>query len=93
MIQEKYSKYINNEELNYLPTDEKNRILTILDLGSVIDLWNTIFDEKITSQKDDLKDIKLDDNLFELTSVLKDFVEIDKEVNEELKNTFEDILK
>ena len=93
MIQEKYSKYINNEELNYLPTDEKNRILTILELGSVIDLWNTIFDEKITSQKDNLKDIKLDDNLFELTSVLKDFVEIDKEVNEELKNDFEDILK
>ena len=93
MIQEKYSKYINNEELNYLPTDEKNRILTILELGSVIDLWNTIFDEKITLQKDNLKDIKLDDNLIELTSVLKDFVEIDKEVNEELKNTFDDILK
>ena len=93
MIQEKYSKYINNEELNYLPTDEKNRILTILELGSVIDLWNTIFDEKITSQKDNLKDIKLDDNIFELTSVLKDFVEIDKEVDADLKNTFEDILK
>ena len=93
LIQEKYSKYINNEELNCLPTDEKNRILTILELGSVIDLWNTIFDEKITSQKDNLKDIKLDDNLFELTSVLKDFVEIDEEVDAELKNTFEDILK
>ena len=93
MIQEKYSKYINNEELNYLPTDEKNRILTILELGSVIDLWNTIFDEKITLQKDDLKDIKLDDNIFELTSVLKDFVEIDKEVDTDLKTTFEDILK
>ncbi len=93
MIQEKYSRYINNEELNYLPTDEKNRILTILELGSVIDLWNTIFDEKITLQKDDSKDIKLDDNIFELTSVLKDFVEMDKKVNEELKNTFEDILK
>ena len=93
MIQEKYSRYINNEELNYLPTDEKNRILTILELGSVIDLWNTIFDEKITLQKDDLKDIKLDDNIFELTSVLKDFVEIDKEVDTDLKTTFEDILK
>ena len=93
MIQEKYSKYINNEELNYLPTDEKNRILTILELGSVIDLWNTVFDEKITSQKDNLKDIKLDDNIFELTSVLKDFVEIDKEVDTDLKTTFEDILK
>ena len=93
MIQEKYSKYINNEKLNYLPTDEKNRILTILELGSVIDLWNTVFDEKITSQKDNLKDIKLDDNIFELTSVLKDFVEIDKEVDTDLKTTFEDILK
>ena len=93
MIQEKYSKYINNEELNYLPTDEKNRILTILELGSVIDLWNTIFDEKITLQKDNLKDIKLDDNLFELTSVLKDFVEIDKEVDTDLKTSFEDKLK
>ena len=90
-IQKKYDEYIDITKLDELSND-KDRILTILNLGSEIGLWNVIFDDKI-SQKNNLKEIELSNDIFELTSVLKDFVEIDKEASIELKRSFENVLK
>ena len=91
-IQKKYDEYIDITKLDELSNDDKDRILTILNLGSEIGLWNVIFDDKI-SQKNNLKEIELSNDIFELTSVLKDFVEIDKEASIELKRSFENALK
>ena len=91
-IQKKYDEYIDITKLDELSNDDKDRILTILNLGSEIGLWNVIFDDKI-SQKNNLKEIELSNDIFELTSVLKDFVEIDKEASIELKRSFENSLK
>ena len=92
-IQNKYDKYIDSSRLDELPNDDKDRILTILNLGSEIGLWNAMFDDRISQTEKGFNYIESDDSLFELTSVLKDFVNIENNIDKEINNTIEKTLK
>ncbi|MBO4293203.1 MAG: DEAD/DEAH box helicase family protein [Clostridia bacterium] len=78
-IQNKYQEYLNGFE-NYPDLDEKKKIQiqTIIEKGLEIDLWDTELPPK--SAEDIDKIINVD--TFEVRGLMKDFVELENEVDE-----------
>lgn len=82
-IQNKYKGYLDNdfEDLNEKQIEE---VQEILRLGSLIDLWQRELPDKIAKNGgDNRKGFGIDNGSpFELVGVLKDFVELENEVEE-----------
>ena len=82
-IQTKYIKYLNG---NFEGLEEKQiqEIKHILDLGAEIDLWQTqLPDRKIIAKGSNTQsNTKQTNTPFEIEGILKDFVEIEEEVEE-----------
>ena len=87
-IQNKYKEYLENEfdDLNEKQIEE---IQEIIRLGTKIDLWQIELPNKITKSIETQERGFTDKNIgpFELTGLLKDFVEIQDEVNESENKT------
>ena len=82
-IQSKYSKYLDGfDEYPQLDDEEKNRIQEIINLASEIDLWNIDF-PPITKTRES----KYEFNPFEVEGVLRDYIELDNEINEREKES------
>ena len=88
-IQSKYKDYLEN---NFEDFEEKQieEIQEILRLGSEIDLWQIELPERIGKEKgNQARNLANDYKIpFELNGILKDFMELETEVNEE-ENTVE----
>ena len=80
-IQKKYSKYLdeNYEDLNEKQIEE---VKEIIELGSSIDLWQTEIEKKKRerSHNNDYGEKDNEIGKFELNEILRDFVELKKEV-------------
>ncbi len=75
-IQNKYSKYLDYEfDDGELDEDERKKINSIIELASDIDLWD--IDLPPMDRKYNEKE---NDNIFEVTGVLKDFVELEDDI-------------
>lgn len=89
-IQNKYSKYLDGfDNFEELEDEEKERIQEIIDLATEIDLWNMELPPiaKLKGHSDDLYS-------FEVTGVLRDFVELQEDVNNiGDKTTYEEIIE
>ena len=80
-IQEKYSLFINNDELiNKQNTNNRIIIENIIELGAEIDLWNIVFSKKKNSTSE-LKRTKKEIEPFEIIGILKDYCEIQEELD------------
>ena len=76
-IQNKYIKYLNGfDNFEDLNDEQKEEIQQIIDLATEIDLWNIDLPPilKIRGSKDDI-------NPFEVSGILRDYVEIQEEIN------------
>ena len=87
-IQNKYSKYLDEfENFEDLTEEDKSRIEEIIDLATEIDLWNIDL-PPISKSKGSKEDI----SPFAIEGVLRDFVEVNEEVekieNEHAMTTF-----
>ena len=87
-IQNKYSKYLDGfENFEELTEEDKSRIEEIIDLATEIDLWNIDL-PPIPKSKGSKEDI----SPFAIEGVLRDFVEVNEEVekieNEHAMTTF-----
>ena len=92
-IQSKYNQYLDNN-LENLSNEKIQEIKEILELGSEIDLWQIeIPDRIIKDKKEHTKSLgeKVFES-FELTGVLKDFINLENEVDYEF-NTVENFIK
>ena len=87
-IKNKYKQYLENEfeDLNEKQIEE---IQEILRLGYLIDLWQIELPSKIVKNREnhneknfDSNNDNINDNIFELTGVLKDFVDINDSISE-----------
>ena len=75
-IQNKYSKYLDEfENFEDLTEEDKSRIEEIIDLATEIDLWNIDLPQ-ISKSKGSKEDI----SPFAIEGVLRDFVEVNEEV-------------
>ena len=77
-IQSKYNKYLNDfENFEELNENEKEQIQEIIEIAASIDLWNIEFPPipKTRGTKNEL-------DPFEITGVLKDYVDINNEISE-----------
>ena len=89
-IQTKYNKYLNNEPTD-LSEEKIAEIQQIIALGTNINLWQAELPDRIQKNKQagDREQKRNSDELpFEVTGILKDFVELEKEVNEK-ENTIQ----
>ena len=89
-IQTKYSKYLNNEPTD-LSEEKIAEIQEIIALGTNINLWQAELPDRIQKNKQagDREQKRNSDELpFEVTGILKDFVELEKEVNKK-ENTIQ----
>ena len=89
-IQSKYSKYLEGFE-NYedLTEEDKEEIEEIIDKATEIDLWDIEL-PPIQRKAGSGRDI----NPFEMTGVLRDYVEMDNEVDDiEKKTTYEHVIE
>ncbi len=91
-IQNKYKQYLENEfdDLNEKQIEE---IQEILRLGYLIDLWQIQLPNKIANNRGNHNEKNFDsnnDNIFELTGILEDFVDISDSISE--KNTIDDFI-
>lgn len=76
-IQSKYSKYLEGfDNFNDLTEEDKIRIEEIIDLATEIDLWNIDL-PPIPKTRENNEDI----NPFEVSGVLRDYVEIDRQID------------
>ena len=89
-IQSKYSKYLDGfDNFEDLSDEQKDEIQQIIDLVTEIDLWNIDLPPipKARGSKDEM-------NPFEISGVLKDYVEFKNEIdNFKRKNTYEEIIE
>ena len=89
-IQNKYSKYLDGfDNFENLEDEEKERIQEIIDLATEIDLWNMNLPPitKLKGQSGELYS-------FEATGILRDYVELQKDVNKiEEKTAYEEIIE
>ena len=93
-IQTKYSKYLNNEPTD-LSEEKIAEIQEIIALGTNINLWQAELPDRIQKNKQagDREQKRNSDELpFEVTGILKDFVELEKEVNEK-ENTIQKFIE
>ena len=85
---------IKNKYIKYLTIEDKDKITTkiqeIIRLGSMIDLWYIEYPEVIISKDGSKRIITEDDTFFELTGVLQDLYELNKEVDSNLYMSFEE---
>ncbi len=89
-IQTKYNKYLNNEPTD-LSEEKIAEIQEIIALGTNINLWQAELPDRIQKNKQagDREQKRNSDELpFEVTGILKDFVELEKEVNKK-ENTIQ----
>ena len=89
-IQTKYNKYLNNEPTD-LSEEKIAEIQQIIALGTNINLWQAELPDRIQKNKqagDGEQKRNSDELPFEVTGILKDFVELEKEVNEK-ENTIQ----
>ena len=84
-IQEKYKKYLENE-FDGLNEKQIEEVKEIIKLGIQIDLWQIELPEKIQQERNGGPNgkslIDRDIDLFEVTGLLRDFVELENEVND-----------
>ena len=89
-IQNKYNKYLNGfENFEDLDEGEKEQIQEIIEIASSIDLWNVELPPipKTKGSKNEM-------DPFEITGVLKDYVELEEKVNSiEGKSPFEQVMQ
>lgn len=89
-IQNKYSKYLDGfDNFEELEDEEKERIQEIIDLATEIDLWNMNLPliTKLKGQSGELYS-------FEATGILRDFVELQEDVNKiGEKTAYEEIIE
>ena len=79
-IQNKYSKYLDGfDNFEDLTEEDKSRIQEIIDLATGIDLWNIEL-PPIPKSRGNNKEI----NPFEITGVLKDYLEMETHVSTQL---------
>ena len=79
-IQSKYSKYLDGfDNFEDLTEEDKSRIQEIIDLATGIDLWNIEL-PPIPKSRGNNKEI----NPFEITGVLKDYLEMETHVSTQL---------
>ena len=79
-IQNKYSKYLDGfDNFEDLTDEDKSRIQEIIDLATGIDLWNIEL-PPIPKSRGNNKEI----NPFEITGVLKDYLEMETHVSTQL---------
>ena len=84
-IQDKYKGYLENE-FDGLNEKQIEEVREIIKLGTRIDLWQIELPEKIQQTRSDetnersLTDRKI--GAFEVTGILKDFIELEKEIDE-----------
>ena len=79
-IQNKYSKYLDGfDNFEDLTEEDKSRIQEIIDLATGIDLWNIEL-PPIPKSRENNKEI----NPFEITGVLKDYLEMETHVSTQL---------
>ena len=93
-IQTKYNKYLNNEPTD-LSEEKIAEIQEIIALGTNINLWQAELPDRIQKNKQagDREQKRNSDELpFEVTGILKDFVELEKEVNEK-ENTIQKFIE
>ena len=87
-IQNKYKEYLDYdfEDLNDKQIEE---VQEILRLGSLIDLWQSELPDRIAKNGEShgKNFIDKDGGTFELTGLVKDFVELEKTVNETLEKS------
>ena len=77
-VQNKYNKYLNGfENFEELNENEKEQIQEIIEIGTSMDLWNI---ELPPIPK--TRGIKKDVDPFEITGVIKDYVDINEEISE-----------
>ena len=83
-IQAKYLQYINDEgAINKLEDKKRQKIESILDLGSEIDLWDLKLKDKIkTKNGTNVNENGLDDIDFSIEGLVKDLTELENFVNE-----------
>lgn len=83
-IQNKYFKYLDGfENFEELKEEEKNEIQEIIELAPKIDLWNIDL-PPVISEKENKGDV----NPFEITGVLREFIELNDEVDKIEKERF-----
>ena len=84
-IQDKYKKYLENE-FDGLNEKQIEEVKEIIKLGIQIDLWQIELPEKIQQERNNKTNgkslIDRDIDLFEVTGLLRDFVELENEVND-----------
>ena len=88
-IQKKYSKYLDTMYALDITNEEREEILEILELGTSIDLWNYPFPNRIKKESDKEKA----DEVFGLTGIMSDFLELKGEIESKVTYTFEDKLR
>ena len=88
-IQNQYSKYLEGfDNFEDLTEEDKSRIQEIIDLASEIDLWSIEL-PPIPKSRGNNEEV----NPFEVTGVLRDFVEIQDEIdNIERKTIYEEVI-
>ena len=78
-IQSKYSKYLNNEFHN-LSKKKIDEIKEILELGNSVELWETELPNRTAKdRKKHNRTLKNREGPFEITGILKDFIDLEKE--------------
>ena len=87
-LQNKYIKYFDDEILQGVDKEKQNEIKAILEKGFEIDLWDTELFPPIPEEKID-EILKVD--AFEVSGVLKDFVELEEEI--ESYNSVKNVLR
>ena len=88
-IKNKYSKYLDGfDNFEDLIEEDKTRIQEIINIASEIDLWNIEL-PPIPKSRGNNEEV----NPFEITGVLRDFVDIQDEIdNIERKKTYEEVI-
>ena len=80
-IQEKYIKYLDDEEFKKIGEDKVTKVDTILEMGNDISLWDLELPDKEKKTSQSNKDVS-NEFEFSLSGVLKDFDELVKDVDE-----------
>ena len=83
-IQEKYLKYLDND-FEYIEEEQQKEIQEILGLGKEIDLWEAELPDKEINKKGSKTQGQSKEGLYEfqLEGLMKDFVELEDEINAE----------
>ena len=84
-IQNKYKRYLD-DDFEDISDNKKDEIQEILRLGSEIDLWQIELPERVKKENETKNKSKSNNyqNIFELTGIERDFVELENEVDDNI---------